>query len=84
MEIQKFKKGDLVYYNDYIEEMFIKTDKQLGVIVQVNEDANPLFINFPENEYFADEYVVIWIETGFRSTLLGINLKKVEIPLGEE
>ena len=80
MKLRKFKKGDLVYYNHYVDEAFIKPDKQMGVIIGVNKDANPLFINFPEKEHFADEYIVIWIETGFRSTLLGLNLIKVEAP----
>lgn len=80
MKITKFKKGDLVQYNDYIEETFAKSDKQLGVVVHVYENVSPLFSYMKDGEEYIDEYVIIWIGTGFRSTLLGVNLKKVEVP----
>jgi len=80
MEIEKFKKGDLVYYNDYVEETFAKSDKQIGVVVHVFENVSPLFSHLKSGEHYVDEYIVVWISTGFRSTLLGLNLRKVEIP----
>ena len=80
MEINNLKKGDLVYYKDYIRDSFAMPGKQLGVIVHVYEDINPLFDYMSDNKMFANEYVVIWIATGFRSRLLGINLIKVEVP----
>ena len=54
MKITKFKKGDLVYYNDYIEETFAKSDKQLGVIVHVYENVSPLF------SYMKEEIFPLW------------------------
>ena len=83
MEIKKFKKGDLVHYHDYIEETFAKSDKQIGVVVHVYENVSPLFSYMKGGDKYVDEYVVIWISTGFRSTLLGLNLRKVEMPKGE-
>ena len=81
MDINTLKKGDLVYYNDFIEESFARPGKQIGVVVHVYENVNPLFEYMSNNKVFANEYVVIWIATGFRSRLLGINLTKVEAPL---
>ena len=83
MDINKLKKGDLVYYNDFIEDTLAKSDKEMGVIVHVYEHVNPLFDYMTDGKIYAHEYVVIWISTGFRSTLLGINLRKVEPPKGE-
>jgi hypothetical protein len=80
MNINSLKKGDLVYYNDFIEESFARPQKQLGVIVHVYENVNPLFDYMTGNKDYAHEYVVLWIATGFRSTLLGVNLIKVEAP----
>ena len=80
MNINGLKKGDFVYYNDFIEDTFAKSDKQLGVIVHVYEHVNPLFDYMRGGDLYAHEYVVIWISTGFRSTLLGMNLTKVVLP----
>lgn len=80
MDINNLKKGDLVYYNDFIEESLARPAKQIGVIVHVYENINPLFDYMTNNKEFANEYIVIWIATGFRSRLLGINLIKVEAP----
>lgn len=84
MKITKFKEGDLVYYDDLIEDTFAKSDKQLGVVVHVHKDVSPLFSHMRGGENYVDEYVVVWIATGFRSTLLGINLRKMELPQGED
>ena len=84
MHVTKFKEGDLVYYQDLIEETFAISDKQIGVIVRVYENVSPLFSYMKGGDKYVDEYVVVWIATGFRSTLLGINLKKVEAPQGED
>jgi len=84
MEIEKFKEGDLVFYHDLIEETFARSDRQLGVVVKVYKDVSPLFSHMRGGDKYVDEYVVVWIATGFRSTLLGINLKKVEAPQGED
>jgi len=83
MHVTKFKEGDLVYYQDLIEETFAISDKQIGVIVRVYENVSPLFSYMKGGDKYVDEYVVVWIATGFRSTLLGINLKKVTLPQGE-
>ena len=83
MHVTKFKEGDLVYYQDLIEETFAISDKQIGVIVRVYENVSPLFSYMKGGDKYVDEYVVVWIATGFRSTLLGINLKKVTLPKGE-
>lgn len=80
MDINNLKKGDLVYYNDFIEESLARPAKQIGVIVHVYENINPLFDYMTNNKEFANEYIVIWIATGFRSRLLGINLTKIEAP----
>jgi hypothetical protein len=80
MNINNLKKGDLVFYNDFIEETLARPDKQLGVIIHVYENVNPLFDYMTNSKEYAHEYVVLWIATGFRSTLLGINLLKVETP----
>jgi hypothetical protein len=84
MKVAKFKEGDLVFYHDLIEETFAKSDKQLGVVVKVYENVSPLFSHMEGGDKYLDEYLVVWIATGFRSTLLGFNLKKVEIPQGED
>ena len=84
MKVTKFKEGDLVYYHDLIEETFAKSDKQLGVIVHVYENVSPLFSHMKGGDKYVDEYVVVWIATGFRSTLLGLNLRKVTLPQGED
>lgn len=80
MNINNLKKGDLVYYNDFIEESLARPAKQIGVVVHVYEKVNPLFDYMTDSKEFANEYVVIWIATGFRSRLMGINLTKVEVP----
>lgn len=80
MNIPKFKKGDLVYYDDFMEDSLARPNKQIGVVVHVFENVSPLFSHLKNGEHYVDEYIVIWIGTGFRSTLLGLNLRKVEIP----
>lgn len=80
MELKKFEVGDLVCYNP-TEDNEYALAKHLGVIIEVKKDSNPLFSLSKETQIFADEYVVKWIESGYTSTLLPFNLKKIEIPL---
>ncbi len=75
-----FNVGDLVFYRPSSSNFYADGTKQMGVIVAVCADKTPLFVNFPEKEYFEYEYKVIWIDSGYTSTLLGFNLQKVEIP----
>ena len=81
MEVKKFKVGDLVYYQPSEENKYACGEKQLGVVIKINKEANPLFVGFPETEMFACEYVVRWIKSGYTSSLLPFNLKKLEVPL---
>jgi len=81
MEIPKFKVGDLVFYQPSEQNKYAQSEKQLGVVIKINKEAHPLFIGFPETEMFACEYVVRWIKSGYTSSLLPFNLKKLEIPV---
>ena len=76
----KFEVGNLVYYRPSSDNIYADGTKQLGVIVDVRLDRTPLYINFPEKEYFEYEYKVIWISSGYTSILLGFNLEKLEKP----
>jgi len=76
----KFKVGDLVYYRPTNNNFYADGTKQLGVVVDICLDQTPLFINFPEKEYFEYEYKVVWINSGYTSMLLGFNLVKLENP----
>ena len=78
---KKFKVGDLVFYCPSHDNKYADGTRQLGVVLDVKTDANPLFSKYPETEAFAHEYVVKWFESGYVSALLGFNLKKLEIPL---
>ena len=83
MELRKFEVGDLVYYvpsnsNEYAQA------KHLGVVIKIKKDSNPLFSLHKETAMFADEYVVKWIESGYTSTLLPFNLRKLEIPVDKK
>mgnify|MGYP003144529042 CR=1 FL=1 len=75
----KFKVGDLVNYRPSNSNLYADGTKQLGVVIEVLVDKTPLYINFPEKEHFECEYKVIWINTGYKSVLLGFNLEKIEI-----
>ena len=81
MESIKFKVGDLVMYRPSEENKYADSSKQLGVILRIKKDVNPLFALHPETKMFACEYVVKWIQSGYVSALLPFNLKKLEIPL---
>ncbi len=81
MEIPKFKVGDLVFYQPSEDNKYACGEKQLGIVIKINTEANPLFVGFPETEMFACEYVVKWIKSGYTSSLLPFNLKKLEVPL---
>jgi len=81
MEIQKFDVGDLVFYQPSEKNRYADGERQLGVIIRINKEANPLFVGFPETEMFACEYVVKWIKSGYTSSLLPFNLRKLEVPL---
>jgi len=81
MKGRKFKVGDLVFYSPSENNKYADGSKQLGVVLKIVIDANPLFSSHPETEAFAHEYVVKWFESGYVSALLGFNLKKLEIPL---
>ena len=78
---RKFNVGDLVFYSPSQSNRYADGSKQLGVILKIKTDANPLFSKHPETQAFAHEYIVKWFESGYVSALLGFNLKKLEIPL---
>jgi hypothetical protein len=84
MEIPEFEVGDLVFYKPSEENRYADGQRQLGVVIRVNRDANPLFVGFPETEIFACEYVVKWIVSGYISTLLPFNLTKLEAPVDKD
>ena len=81
MENVKFKVGDLVLYQPSEENRYADGTKQLGVILRVKKDVNPLFTLHPETKMFACEYVVKWFQSGYVSALLPFNLKKLQIPV---
>jgi|TARA_R110001592_G_C13063491_1_gene741194 hypothetical protein len=83
-EREKLKVGDLVFYRPSEENRYADGEKQMGIILQVFEEANPLFVLRTETEMFADEYLIKWIKSGYTSTLMAFNLKKIEIPLDKE
>ena len=84
MKEKKFNIGDHVFYCPSKDNKYAAGSKQLGVILKIKTDANPLFSKYPETEEFAHEYVVKWFESGYISALLGFNLKKLEIPLDKK
>ncbi len=75
----RFKVGDLVFYKPTHGNRYADGSKQLGVVIEVLKDQTPLILSCPEKEYFEFEYRVKWIDSGHISTLLGFNLKKLEI-----
>tara|TARA_R110001583_G_scaffold192101_1_gene358266 strand:+ start:1013 stop:1258 length:246 start_codon:yes stop_codon:yes gene_type:complete len=79
MEKQNLKVGDLVVYQPVHQNFYADGSKELGVILEVLEERIPLYINFPDKNYFEHEYKVKWINSGYTSTLQGFNLKKIEI-----
>ena len=84
MESQKLKVGDLVFYRPSEENKYADGQRQMGVILRVFKEVNPLFVLRTETEMFADEYEVKWIESGYTSRLLSFNLKKIDIPLDKK
>ena len=84
MESQKLKVGDLVFYRPSEENRYADGQRQMGVILRVFKEVNPLFVLRTETEMFADEYEVKWFESGYTSRLLSFNLKKIEIPLDKK
>ena len=80
MEVPKFKVGDLVFYKPTDSNKYANGEKQLGVILKIKKDVNPLFAICPETEIYATEYVVKWIDSGYTCSLLPFNLKKIEVP----
>tara|TARA_R110002012_G_scaffold9425_1_gene43360 strand:- start:267 stop:521 length:255 start_codon:yes stop_codon:yes gene_type:complete len=84
MESQKLKVGDLVFYRPSEENKYADGQRQMGVILRVFKEVNPLFVLRTETEMFADEYEVKWFESGYTSRLLSFNLKKIEIPLDKK
>ena len=79
-----FKVGDLVLYRPSEDNKYANGTRQLGVILKIKKDADPLFALHPETKMFACEYVVKWFQSGYVSALLPFNLKKVEIPLDSQ
>ena len=77
----KLSVGDLVYYCPSENNKYADGSKQLGVILKIKVDANPLFQKYPETKLFACEYIVKWFQSGYVSALLSFNLKKLKIPL---
>tara|TARA_R100000773_G_C4204747_1_gene106035 strand:- start:264 stop:500 length:237 start_codon:yes stop_codon:yes gene_type:complete len=76
--------GDLVFYQPSEDNRYADGSKQLGVILKIKKDANPLFSQFPETKMFSCEYIVKWFKSGYVTALLPFNLKKLEIPLDRE
>ena len=84
MEESELKVGDLVFYRPTEENRYADGQKQMGVILEVFKEANPLFVLRTETEMFADEFLVKWFESGYTSRLLSFNLKKIDIPLDKK
>ena len=84
MEESELKVGDLVFYRPTEENRYADGQKQMGVILEVFKEANPLFVLRTETEMFADEFLVRWFESGYTSRLLSFNLKKIDIPLNKK
>ena len=83
-EKEKLKVGDLVFYRPTEDNRYADGQRQMGVVLEVFEEANPLFVLRTETEMFADEYLVRWFESGYTSRLLSFNLKKIDIPLDKK
>mgnify|MGYP003123369697 CR=1 FL=1 len=81
MEREELKVGDLVFYRPSEENRYANGERQMGVVLQVIEEANPLFVLRTETEIFANEYVIRWFKSGYTSRLMEFNLKKIEVPL---
>jgi|TARA_B110000495_G_C22549145_1_gene332288 hypothetical protein len=84
VEENELKVGDLVFYRPTEENRYADGQKQMGVILEVFKEANPLFVLRTETEMFADEFLVRWFESGYTSRLLSFNLKKIDIPLDKK
>lgn len=84
MEIPEFKVGDLVFYQPSEKNKYADGEKQMGVILAVRKDVFPLFSYTEGLESFGNEYVVRWFESGYTSTLMGFNLKKIEVPVDKK
>jgi hypothetical protein len=84
VEENELKVGDLVFYRPTEENRYADGQKQMGVILEVFKEANPLFVLRTETEMFADEFLVRWFESGYTARLLSFNLKKIEIPLDKK
>jgi len=83
-EKEKLKVGDLVFYRPTEDNRYADGQRQMGVVLEVFEEVNPLFVLRTETEMFANEYLVRWFESGYTSRLLSFNLKKIEIPLDKK
>ena len=81
MEREELKVGDLVFYRPSEENRYANGERQMGVVLQVIEEANPLFVLRTETEIFANEYVIRWFKSGYTSRLMEFNLKKIKVPL---
>tara|TARA_R110000851_G_scaffold98852_2_gene213589 strand:- start:186 stop:443 length:258 start_codon:yes stop_codon:yes gene_type:complete len=84
VEESELKVGDLVFYRPTEENRYADGQKQMGVILEVFKEANPLFVLRTETEMFADEFLVRWFESGYTARLLSFNLKKIDIPLDKK
>lgn len=78
--MNKLEVGDLVFYQPSNRNFYADGSKELGVVIEVLKERTPLFVNFPDKDYFEFEYRVKWITNGYISTLLGFNLRKLEAP----
>ena len=79
MEIIKFEVGDLVFYRPSEDNKYANGEKQIGVVLEVIKDVNPLFMAIENSEIYMHEYVVRWFISGYTSTLLPFNLKKFKL-----
>jgi len=84
VKVEEFKVGDLVFYQPSQDNIYADGQRQLGVIVKIKKDTNPMLYNFPESDILCYEYVVRWIQSGYTSTLMPFNLKKLELPIDND
>tara|TARA_R100001443_G_scaffold112607_1_gene126255 strand:+ start:218 stop:472 length:255 start_codon:yes stop_codon:yes gene_type:complete len=84
MEILKLKVGDLVCYKPSEDNKYANGEQQIGVVLRVIKDVNPLFMALENSEIYMHEYVVRWFVSGYTSTLLPFNLKKFKPPQEEK
>jgi len=84
MKILKLEVGDLVCYKPSEDNKYANGQNQIGVVLRVIKDVNPLFMLIEDSEIYMHEYVVRWFVSGYTSTLLPFNLRKFKPPEEEK